>query len=177
MARLLLKTLFGLVVLTALWDGILTFVNLRVIGFGFEANPIVKGVWTLVLVKVCAILLAFFFYVTYEKQKFDHRHTTIMLYLALIIGQAYGGYSHIPIIQETREAESITVGNGTYTLQKSDGSSATYTTIPKTERTVYYSGIIFFLMILPMMFSKLNYYLTRKTSPDLTIIPIPKVKT
>lgn len=163
MARLL-KLLIGIAVLSSLWDGLLTFVNLRTIGFGFEANPIVHGVWSLIAVKLIVISSIFFGYYYFYKVPYDTRFIIITGLMAVTAGQLYGGYSHIPILTENYHAQEIRVGIGNYTVVQPDGTSTTYSTIPDEPKTKMYFGTLFFIMTFPTMFSITNHYLTKWTN-------------
>jgi len=169
MARLL-KLIIGLAVLSTLWDATLTFINLEIIGWKFEANPIVHNTLTLILVKLIVVGIISFFYTQYPKMSFDVRFVAITGLLALTAGQLYGGYSHIPILLENRLAESIQVGDGTYTINRPDGTSATYEAYTKQQSTPLYFSKLFFVMTFPIIFSILTLFLTRKTSKDIQMV-------
>ena len=173
MARLL-QIIIALAALSTLWDATLTFVNLETIGWKFEANPIVHNLLTLILVKLIVIGIIAFFYTQYPKMSFDTRFVAITGLLALTAGQFYGGYSHIPILLENRLAESIQVGDGTYTINRPDGTSSTYEAYTKQESTPLYFGKLFFIMTFPIMFSLLTLFLTRKTSKDIKLQKVTK---
>lgn len=169
MARLL-KVLIGIAVLSTLWDALLTWQNLKLIGFGFEANPIVSGPVSLVLIKLFILGLVYAMYRLYYQLPFDTRFVTITGLLALSAGQFYGGYSHIPILLENRLAEAIEVGDGNYTIYRPDGTTTTYTTIPDGPKHKQYFGTLFFIMTFPTIFSILNFYLTKWTSQDIRMV-------
>lgn len=173
MARLL-KVLIGIAVLSTLWDGLLTLINLRTIGFGFEANPIVNGVWSLIGVKLIVLTTIGLGYYWFRRVPFDTRFVIITGLLSVTAGQFYGGYSHIPILTENYQAQSITVGDGNYTVLNQNGSSVTYSIVADEPKTKQYFSILFFIMTFPTIFSITNYYLTKWTSKD---IKIQKVKT
>lgn len=166
MARLL-KLLIVIAVLSTIWDGLLTFVNLNTIGFGFEANPIVHGIWSLIGVKLIVLTSIGLGYYWFYRVPFDTRFTIITGLLALSAGQFYGGYSHVPILLENYQAESIQVGIGNYTVVQPNGSSVTYSIVADEPKTKQYFSILFFIMTFPTMFSITNYYLTKWASKDI----------
>lgn len=164
-----LTALAVLFVLSTLADGLFTFVNLRTIGFGFEANPIVKGVFTLVLVKLAVIVIGYYTFKTYYSLTFDARYLAILTLVALTFGQFLGAYSHLPLLIENAQASKITVTPTNYTVTHQDGTTSTYEPLQPKNRTWEYFRIIFWIMAYPMIFAQIIFAITRKTSTDIEL--------
>lgn len=154
--------IYALFVLSALWDLILTIWNLSHLGFHFEANPVARNVWLMIGIKllVCLSFIPQIKAFRKAENSFVKQSIIISGFLILIIGQLYGGYTHIATLNNYYQADQITPQpNGSITFNV-HGMIITYNTGTYIDNTLQYAQIIGLLLIYPYLYSILVNIIT-----------------
>lgn len=143
---------YALFVFAALWDLVLTLWNLYNLHYGFEGNPIIRNWWMAVLVKLLACVVMYFYIKKFDNEKLFGKICLIGTFLMLILGQLYGGYTHIPfLIKEHQSTNTILEDkNVTFTIE---GEKIMFS-IPESFKTQmkWYFTLLGILFIYPYIF-------------------------
>ena len=153
-----IELLFIFFLLAALFDLVMTLINLRVIGFRFEANPIIQTEGIAVLVKFAGISLIWYVLSTFQNRKLSMQYPIICITLIGILAQIFAGASHIPIINDWNNADSMKIlDNGDVELAK-DGILTTIA--PHPFSPIYYGLVSIFTIIYPFVLGYISFLLT-----------------
>lgn len=153
---------YSLFVLSAIWDFGLTAWNLSHLGFHFEANPLGRNVWVIFLIKFIACLTFLPSVYAFRKAEGDFFKQTIIIsgFLVLIIGQVYGGYTHISGLKAYYQADQmIPQPNGSVTFNI-HGTIVTYNVGSYIENSISYAKTISLLLLYPYVYSILTTWVT-----------------
>lgn len=142
-------------VASAVWDLTLTIWNLSHLGFHFEANPIARNAWLMILIKVvvCLSFLPQIKVFRKAENNFVKQSIIISGFLILTIGQLYGGYTHIATLNNYYQADQvISQPNGSITFNI-HGTIVTYNVGTYIDNTLQYLQVIGLLLIYPYVYS------------------------
>lgn len=153
---------YSLFVLSAIWDFGLTAWNLSHLGFHFEANPLGRNVWVILLIKFLACLTFLPSVYAFRKAEGDFFKQTIIIsgFLVLIIGQVYGGYTHISTLKAYYQADQVvSEPNGSITFNV-HGAIITYNVGSYVQNSISYLKTISVLLVYPYVYSLLVTFVT-----------------
>ena len=151
--------IYWALVISAIWDFSLTVWNLSVLGFGFEGNPFIRNWWIAALVKIAVCLLAVLWFRKYEKRTLFDKFAFMGGMLMLIVGQLYGGYTHIPFLINQHESTDTVLADGNVTFTINDEQVSYSMPVSMLERAKWYMAVLGVLFIYPYLFHLLSVWL------------------
>lgn len=153
-------TLLILFTTALLLDLTLTIYNLSHFNYQLEANPLIKGPITIIILKTLIFLIALGYWYNYPLMKYNTKFSTITFLVMGIIGQLFGAYSHIGMIQATHQSTAIIENQDSFIIQTPQ-QNYTITKLENTEKNQFYSKTIGLLLLYPMIFALIINYITQ----------------
>ena len=159
--------IYWALVVAAVWDFSLTVWNLSILGFGFEGNPFIRNWWIAALIKSAFCLLAILWFRKYESKSLFDKFAFMGGMLMLIIGQLYGGYTHIPMLVNQHESTETILGDGNVTFTI-DNEQVSYS-MPASmlQRAKWYAAVLGVLFVYPYLYMLLSVWLVLWTDKGL----------
>ena len=143
-------------VLAAVWDFSLTVWNLSSLGFGFEGNPFIRNWWVALIVKTVACFLVYWYFKKYEKRTLFDKFAFMGGAVMLIIGQFYGGYTHIPFLMNQAESTNTIIEDVNVTFTIDNEKLTYYVPASMVERAKWYLSVLGILFVYPYLFHILS---------------------
>lgn len=165
-----LKLLLFFVVLGAIADVTLTYLNLRILGFQFESNPFVPNIFIGLLIKTVWLGSVFFMLKNWKHLSLKSRHFLLTALILASIVQLLGAYSHVEQYKTTRHAISVQQSETEVIVWTSPTQYTSFQKPTQGEGTRFYVFFVMLqLLVYPFVVSTLAFYFLLKTSPDYKI--------